>query len=113
MVGPPGALAHMNQDSSWKILGCSKHPHPQKLLVYCTAEDFHSSDCQNIFHKGAENTIITLPSGCGSSLFARVASFQSTSKSLPTSELQILGATKAKKVKVFELEVKYYVIFFK
>lgn len=106
MDGPEGSLSHMNENSGWKILDCQKHPHPQTLLVYCTSND--SLVCQHVFHKGAEHTIVTLPNGCGSSLFARVASLKPTSKPLPKSERQNLDANEILRVKLYELKVSGY-----
>ncbi|RUS23820.1 hypothetical protein BC938DRAFT_474576 [Jimgerdemannia flammicorona] len=104
LLGPASRLSNFHQTASaWKLVGCTNSTRKQKVMAYCTSVEAEVH-CSDIFNGGAKDTIIKLPDGCGASPFAHVVKFHPTRKSLPQSELRLIGK---KNSIVFELVFDY------
>ncbi|KAF7289296.1 hypothetical protein MIND_01391300 [Mycena indigotica] len=81
--GSATALSDITKAAGWTILDCNPSLPAQNIRLVCTGDD---EQCSHLFEgTGAENTLVRLPTSCGSTPFARVArSWVHANQTLPT-----------------------------
>jgi len=70
--GSPYSVSDITPAAGWHIINCTSSTNAQTINVVCMDS---SMGCSHLFQKGAQNTVIRLPEGCGKGPFARVANY--------------------------------------
>ncbi|KAF7297644.1 hypothetical protein MKEN_01387500 [Mycena kentingensis (nom. inval.)] len=68
--GAKSAISDITTAAGWTILDCDPDAVAQNIRLVCTGSD---ADCAHLEEGGAKNTLVRLPTSCGSVPFARVA----------------------------------------
>ncbi|VDC05350.1 unnamed protein product [Peniophora sp. CBMAI 1063] len=89
MDGPSSLLSSVDASTDWVVLGCTGSTNGiQSTTAFCSKAQ--SSSCDAVFEKGAANTIVKLPSGCGGP-YARLHSLEvNDTASVPDSHVSRL-----------------------